>query len=186
MALGWPTMCNGANLCYEKAAFAEVGGFAGVDQLASGDDEFLMHKMAVRYPGEVGFLKSEKAVVRTQPHRSWKAFYNQRKRWASKWRMYQSWTPTVLAVFIFLSNMAPLLAVVGWLLGFLNGTVTLSVVVLKVLPEFLFLRQVLVFLQKKSSVAAIPLTQLFYPVYVVFFGLVAQGKGYRWKGRDLN
>ncbi|MCK8493771.1 glycosyltransferase [Spirosoma sp. RP8] len=186
MALGWPTMCNGANLCYEKAAFAEVGGFAGVDQLASGDDEFLMHKMAVRYPGEVGFLKSEKAVVRTQPHRSWKAFYNQRKRWASKWRMYQSWAPTVLAVFIFLSNMAPLLAVVGWLLGFLNGTVTLSVVALKVLPEFLFLRQVLVFLQKKSSVAAIPLTQLFYPVYVVFFGLVAQGKGYRWKGRDLN
>jgi hypothetical protein len=53
-------------------------------------------------------------------------------------------------------------------------------------PEFLFLRQVLVFLQKKSSVATIPLTQLIYPFYVVFFGLVAQGKGYHWKGRKLS
>ncbi|GAB3884672.1 glycosyltransferase [Spirosoma agri] len=186
MALGRPTMCNGANLCYEKAAFVEVGGFAGVDQLASGDDEFLMHKIAARYPAGIGFLKSAEAIVTTQPHRTWSAFYNQRKRWASKWRMYQNWGPTVLAVFVFLSNAAPVLAVLGWLLGFLNGNATLIVVALKVVPEFLFLRQVLVFLQKKSSVATIPLTQLIYPFYVVFFGLVAQGKGYHWKGRKLS
>jgi cellulose synthase/poly-beta-1,6-N-acetylglucosamine synthase-like glycosyltransferase len=186
MTLGRPTMCNGANLCYEKQVFMEVGGFAGVDQLASGDDEFLMHKIAARYPAGVGFLKSANALVRTLPHHSWSAFYNQRKRWASKWRMYQSWSPTVLAVFIFLSNAAPVVALAGWIAGFFTGNTTLFVVGLKVLPEFLFLRQVLVFLQKKSSVITIPLTQLIYPFYVVFFGLVAQGKGYRWKGRELS
>lgn len=186
MAIGRPTMCNGANLCYEKQVFLEVGGFAGVDHLASGDDEFLMHKIAVQYPDKIRFLKRADAIVRTQSHKSWNAFYNQRKRWASKWRMYQSWGPTALAVFVFLSNAAPVVAVAGWLLGFINGTMVLTVIGLKVLPEFLFLRQVLVFLQKKSSVAAIPLTQLIYPFYVVFFGLAAQGKGYRWKGRNLN
>ena len=39
------TMCNGANLAYEKKAFEEVSGFAGIDQIASGDDMLLMHKI---------------------------------------------------------------------------------------------------------------------------------------------
>jgi len=185
MALGLPTMCNGANLCYEKRVFAEVGGFTGVDHLASGDDELLMHKIAVQYPNGVHFLKAFEAIVQTHPHRSWRAFYQQRKRWASKWRAYKSWLPTLLALFVFVSNLAPVIAVLGWWLGFLTGSAALVVVGLKVIPEFLFLRQILVFLQKKASVGAIPLTQLIYPFYVVFFGLAAQGKGYRWKGRNL-
>jgi cellulose synthase/poly-beta-1,6-N-acetylglucosamine synthase-like glycosyltransferase len=186
LALGQPTMCNGANLCYEKRVFTEVGGFAGVDHLASGDDEFLMHKIARQYPDGVRFLKSEAAIVSTEPHQSWRAFYNQRKRWASKWRAYDSYVPTLLAVFIFLSNASPMLALLGWWLDFLNGSMAGLVIGLKLLPEFLFLRQILVFLQKRRAVKYIPLTQLIYPVYVLFFGLVAQGKGYQWKGRQLS
>lgn len=186
MHLGYPTMCNGANLCYEKRVFTEVGGFSGVDHLASGDDEFLMHKIAARYPADVRFLKNTDALVCTGAHRSWQAFYNQRKRWASKWRAYTSYWPSVLAVFIFLSNAVPVLATVGWLTGFLNGNTALLVIGLKAVPEFLFLRQILVFLQKKSAVRVIPLTQLVYPLYVLFFGLAAQGKGYVWKDRKLN
>lgn len=185
MALGWPTMCNGANLCYEKAVFAEVGGFAGVDHLASGDDELLMHKIARRHPQGVRFVSDPAAVVQTVPHRSWSAFYQQRKRWASKWRAYESYGPSVLAVFIFLSNLAPVVAGLGWWLTSLNGMTFFLVVAGKVVPEALFLRRVLVFLQKKPAVWYIPLTQLVYPLYVLFFGLVAQGKGYRWKGRKL-
>ncbi|QMW05285.1 glycosyltransferase family 2 protein [Spirosoma foliorum] len=186
MSLGFPTMCNGANLCYVKEIFTEVGGFAGVDHLASGDDEFLMHKIAARYPDGVRFLKSEEAIVRTQPHRSLRAFYNQRKRWASKWRAYESYLPSLLAIFVFLSNSVPVVAIVGWLAGFLNGNTALVVIGLKAVPEFLFLRQILVFLQKKMSVRVIPLTQLIYPLYVIFFGLAAQGKGYVWKDRKLS
>jgi cellulose synthase/poly-beta-1,6-N-acetylglucosamine synthase-like glycosyltransferase len=186
LTLGQPTMCNGANLCYEKRVFTEVGGFTGVDHLASGDDEFLMHKIARRYPDGVRFLKSEAAIVSTEPHQSWRAFYNQRKRWASKWRAYDSYVPTLLAVFIFLSNASPMLALLGWWLDFLNGSMAGLVIGLKLLPEFLFLRQILVFLQKRKAVKYIPLTQLFYPIYVLFFGLVAQGKGYQWKGRQLS
>ncbi|QKZ14540.1 glycosyltransferase [Spirosoma sp. KUDC1026] len=185
LALGQPTMCNGANLCYEKRVFTEVGGFAGVDHLASGDDEFLMHKVARQYPDGVRFLKSEAAIVSTEPHQSWRAFYNQRKRWASKWRAYDSYVPSLLAVFIFLCNASPILALLGWWLGFLNGSMAGLVIALKLLPEFLFLRQVLVFLQKRWAVKYIPLTQLVYPFYVLFFGLAAQGKGYQWKGRQL-
>ena len=44
------SMCNGANLAYEKAAFNEVGGFSGIDNLPSGDDMLLMHKIYKKYP----------------------------------------------------------------------------------------------------------------------------------------
>lgn len=185
MAHQFPTMCNGANLSYRKEAFVAVGGFTGVDHLASGDDEFLMHKIASQYPGRVQFLKSTAAIVQTAPHHSWSAFYNQRKRWASKWRAYSTSWPSVLAVFIFMCNAAPLLAVAGWCLGQLSGPLTSLIILLKVVPEFVFLRQVLRFLQKKNVVRWIPLTQLIYPFYALFFGLVAQGKGYQWKGRRL-
>ena len=32
-------------MVYERTAFFEVGGFAGIDTIASGDDMLLMHKI---------------------------------------------------------------------------------------------------------------------------------------------
>lgn len=186
MALEQPTMCNGANLCYQRAVFADVGGFAGVDHVASGDDELLMHKIAVRYPGGVRFLKNPDAIVETGAHQSLGAFYQQRKRWAGKWRTYTSLFPTLLAVFVFLSNLAPVVAAGYWLAGALPTWGLLGIVFTKLLPEFVYLRSILVFLRKPWAVLWIPLTQLVYPFYVLFFGLVAQRPGLVWKGRRLN
>ncbi len=188
LRLGLPTMCNGANLCYEKRVFTEVDGFAGTDHIASGDDEFLMHKISQYYTTErqpVRFLKSRAAIVQTGPHRSWGAFYGQRKRWASKWRAYASAGPSVVAVFVFCSNLAVLLAPVGAGLGWWNWTICLTALGIKWLPEIGFLSTVLSDLGKGQSARFIPLTQIFYSVYVVFFGLVAQRSGFVWKGRNL-
>ncbi|MBO0951465.1 glycosyltransferase [Fibrella forsythiae] len=185
LAMGKPTMCNGANLCYQKTAFLAVNGFAGVDHVASGDDELLMHKIATRYPEGVRFLKSQAAIVETAAHSSLGTFYQQRKRWAGKWRAYDSLFPTFLAVFVFLSNLAPLVAVGLWLAGQLSGWQTLTLVMLKVGPEFVYLRAILTFLRKRAAIAWIPLTQLIYPLYVLFFGLAAQQPGITWKGRKL-
>jgi len=185
MALGRPTMCNGANLCYEKRAFEEVGGFAGNDHLASGDDEFLLHKIAAKYPGGVRFLKSEQAIVRTAAHESLRAFYRQRRRWASKWRFYRDWRVSALAVLVFVLNLTPLAALLGWALGGVSGGVGLLVLGLKGSVEAVFLAAVLCFLGHRKALRWIPLTQLIYPLYVLFFGLAAQGRGYVWKGRKL-
>jgi glycosyltransferase involved in cell wall biosynthesis len=45
-----PTMCNGANLAYRRAAFDAVGGYLDNNHLASGDDEFLLHKIHAAFP----------------------------------------------------------------------------------------------------------------------------------------
>lgn len=185
MEMGFPSMCNGANLTYEKAAFEAVDGFSGIDHVASGDDELLMHKIAQHYPNGVRFLKSADAIVHTSPQPSFWAFYQQRKRWASKWRAYQSILPSLLAVFIFASNLSLPLAVIGYATSYFSASQLIGLIALKAVPEWLFLGSVLTFLKKNRQIAWIPLTQLIYPLYVVLFGLVAQQKGFQWKGRAL-
>jgi cellulose synthase/poly-beta-1,6-N-acetylglucosamine synthase-like glycosyltransferase len=185
ISAGYPSLCNGANLAYEKSAFTQVSGFDGVRHIASGDDEFLMHKIAARFPGSIRFLKDSRAVVYTKPHSTWSGFFRQRKRWASKWKHYQSRTPLVLALYIFLCNFSLLTGVALNVSGLIDLHTFLMLAAVKCIPEWLFLGIVLNFLQRPKSLIYIPVTQLIYPFYVCFFGLAAQKPEYEWKGRKL-
>jgi cellulose synthase/poly-beta-1,6-N-acetylglucosamine synthase-like glycosyltransferase len=181
-----PNMCNGANLTYLKSVFYEVNGFSGNEGLASGDDEFLMHKIAAKYPDKVRFLKSQDTIVETKAHTSCRSFYNQRKRWASKWQHYTNWQTTALAVFVFFANLVVPLSFCIWIFDFISAKSLVLVLSLKFFAEFIFLSLIISFLRKKSLIWLIPFVQIIYPLYVVFFGLVAQKQGeYVWKGRKL-
>lgn len=185
ISAGFPSLCNGANLAYEKSAFTEVNGFEGTRHIASGDDEFLMHKIASRYPAGITFLKNPKAIVSTKAHKEWPMFFRQRKRWASKWKHYKNRTPLVLALYIFLCNFSLILSFLCFISGNLQGTDLAMIWLIKCVPEWLFLGVVLRFLDKSKSIFYIPVTQLLYPFYVCFFGLAAQKPEYEWKGRKL-
>lgn len=173
-----PNMCSGANMAYRKSVFLEVKGYEGNTELASGDDEFLMHKINTKFKDAIVFANSSEAIVETQACANLRAFYSQRKRWASKWTYYESVIPKLLAVFVFLLNAFSIY------LAFSGAWVVLS---LKLALEIVFLGMVLGFLKKKNSIVFIPLVQIIYPFYVVFFGLnaVFMGKTYDWKGRKL-
>lgn len=173
-------MCNGANLAYTREVFEEVNGFAGNENVASGDDEFLMHKIAKKYPDKVFFNPVFDAIVRTASQENLTHFYQQRRRWASKWKHYDNWQVSALAVFVFLANLSVLVAYC-----MLDNYFGKGILLLKFSAEFYFLYSVIKFLGYQSKAKYIPIVQLIYPFYVVFFGLLAQGKGYRWKGRRL-
>jgi cellulose synthase/poly-beta-1,6-N-acetylglucosamine synthase-like glycosyltransferase len=177
MYLKKPNMCNGANIAYTSSVFEEVKGFAGNEHLASGDDEFLMHKIAIIYPEKVIFNLDKDAIVHSTSQIDFGHFYEQRKRWASKWKHYKDWKIGVLAIFIFAVN-----------LGMIYSFFTLNYMnlILKCLPEFGFLWLISSYLGYKDKIKYIPFIQMIYPFYVVFFGLIAQGKGYNWKGRKLS
>lgn len=183
---GHPTMCNGANLAYERAAFEEVGGFEGVEQIASGDDEFLLQKISKHFGVEkLYFLKNKAAIVSTHAQDSWQGFYHQRIRWASKWAVNKRLATMLVAVWVFLVNLMTLILLIA---PFCENVVSFefcTILLLKYVPEFLILRLIIRFLGRKSWVWYIPIVQLFYPIYVLFFGLAAQRKGYIWKGRSL-
>lgn len=172
-----PIMSSASNMAYRKNTFLEVNGFDGNTNLASGDDEFLMNKIHQRHKNSINFAKNKDCVVETMASHSLNEFYQQRKRWAGKWSSSISWASKIVAVFIFLVNAYSIYYL-------LNGT--WDVLLFRFLMEFLFLTFVLTFLNRKDAIVYIPLTQLLYPFYVVFFGLISIfPRKYKWKGREL-
>ena len=183
--LGFPTMCNGANLAYRRDSFTAVGGFAGNEHLASGDDEFLLHKLHARFPGSIRFLQAPAAIVRTAAPPTLAALLRQRVRWASKWRHYQAPAPQRLALLVAAANGA--LAVGA---GLLPVRPTLAPWVgaawlLKLGADAWFLTPVLAFFGRRRWLRAAPLLQLAYAPYVLGVGLLGLRGSYRWKGRRV-
>jgi cellulose synthase/poly-beta-1,6-N-acetylglucosamine synthase-like glycosyltransferase len=178
-----PSTCNGANLAYERAAFYEVGGFKGIDDLASGDDELLLHKMAVRFEGNIGFLKNEDAVVYTHPKATLKEFIQQRKRWASKSTRYKNKSIIVLGVCIWLFNLSILVNLAtGLFIGF-YFKLALVQLLAKMLAEFVFLYDVTAFAKRKGLLTLLPVLNVMHILYIVYIGIAGNTGKYNWKGR---
>ncbi|RYD71790.1 MAG: glycosyl transferase, partial [Sphingobacteriales bacterium] len=180
-----PTMCNGANLIYQKSAYKNVNGFAGNETLASGDDEFMMHKIAAEWQDDVHFLKSQESIVYTSALLGIKAFLQQRKRWASKGKHYKSTKLTLLlaSVYIFYA-----LTLASLFLGFFHWKyfiVLIFALLLKCLPEWIFLRRISVFFNRKELMNCYFVTVLLQIVYVVIIGIYGNFGKYNWKGREV-
>lgn len=177
------SMCNGANMCYSKDAFMEVNGFEGIDQVASGDDMLLLHKIKRKYPDGVQYVKSENAIVKTAPVESWKSFFNQRIRWASKATYYDDKKIFFVLLIVYLFNlMFPLLIVAGvlnnfywWLFGIL--------LVAKTLVELPFFISLCKFFETNHFVRYFILFQPLHIGYTLVAGLLGQFGKYEWKGR---
>ncbi len=186
LGLGFFSMCNGANLAFRKNAFEGVNGYQGNLEVPSGDDEFLARKIANACPESIRFLKTKEAVVITKPAHSLKAFFNQRLRWAGKWKYNSSWSTKLLAiqilmvqmVFIGLILMASIQNDPLWLFVLLIGV--------KILLETMVIYPVARFLGAKWSWFAFFVLQLIYPFYVIAIGIMSQGMTYSWKGRSLS
>jgi hypothetical protein len=58
-------MCNGANLAY-TSTFRELNGFNDNDEIASGDDVFLLQKSDGPLPDNVHCVKSKKTTLSQQ------------------------------------------------------------------------------------------------------------------------
>ncbi|RDV11828.1 glycosyltransferase [Pontibacter diazotrophicus] len=186
IGVGEPNMCNGANLAYRKDIFDSVAGFAGNEGIASGDDEFLLHKVHEQYPGRVAFLKNHKAIVYTSACKTLISFVYQRVRWASKWKSYQSLPVQLIAVVVFLVNFLLFLTIPLVITGSLSLWVFIGAYVAKFAVDFLFLKRVLGFLGKRRYLWYMLPLQLVYVPYVVFTGTCGLLGRYRWKGRIIH
>ncbi|WP_324671315.1 glycosyltransferase [Hymenobacter sp. GOD-10R] len=185
IALGQPTMCNGANLSYRRSAFYAVQGFAGNAHVPSGDDEFLLHKLYKAYPGGVYFLKAADAIVRTGAQPTLRALLMQRVRWASKWRHYEQTAPRYLAVLVLLANMALLMGLIGMFFFPSHWPLVLAAWTLKLGADVWFLTPVLTFFRRRRWLLWLPVLQLAYAPYALAAGLLGLRGGYTWKDREI-
>ncbi|HSK14371.1 MAG TPA: glycosyltransferase, partial [Phnomibacter sp.] len=150
VASGFHTMCNGANIAYERDVFYEVDGFRGIDKLPTGDDMLLMYKVYRRYPAGIAYLLDPDAIVVTDAAPGWRAFFQQRIRWASKAAYYDDKRIFWVLMLVYFFNL--------WMLGlgFASIWVTtalwyfLALLVIKTLAELAFIWPVASFFGKKK------------------------------------
>ena len=179
------TMCNGANLAYEKNAFQEVGGFKGVDAIASGDDMLLMYKIYKQYPDRVFYLKSKQVIVTTNPANTWKDFFNQRIRWASKATYYDDKKIFWILLLAYSINLCFLVLAMA---SFWNVTwifFLLLLLIAKIIIEFPFVNAVAIFFSEKKLMKYFPLMQPVHILYTIIAGWLGKFGSYEWKGRRI-
>ena len=134
-----PFMCNGANFAYEKTFFKQLNGFEGNNNLASGDDVFLLQKALNLAPDKITYLGNLN-IVFTKSCNSWKALTNQRVRWASKTSAYANWYPKILGSIVLLTNLGGLILLVLPFYQFELIKFTAYFWVLKFGIDFMFLK----------------------------------------------
>jgi len=180
------SMCNGANLAYEKSAFEEVGGFSGIDSIPSGDDMLLMHKIYCKYPQKVFFLKDRHAIVTTLPESSWSGFLHQRVRWASKADRYDDKRIFWVLLMVYLVNLtfAGLFVAAFWNSWWL--WILLLLLIAKTAVEYPFVRSVAGFFGQQRLMVYFAVLQPVHILYTILVGWLGKFGSYRWKDRKIS
>lgn len=184
VSAGWHSMCNGANLAYQKAAFFSVNGFTGINHIASGDDMLLMNKIKQQYPGKTTYLFHPNAIVLTQPVFSWYELLHQRIRWASKADKYEDKSIFGVLLFVYLYNLVlfimPFLAFFDWRILIY----WMLLLLIKTLTELRFMKPVSRFFGE-NHLHWFPFLQPIHIVYTVIVGWLGKFGHYQWKGRRV-
>jgi cellulose synthase/poly-beta-1,6-N-acetylglucosamine synthase-like glycosyltransferase len=181
---GLATMCNGANLMFRKSAWETVNGYNNHAQLASGDDELLMHAIERNSPGSVVFQKSPAACVDTSPQANSRQFLEQRKRWLSKGHAHPLRVKTMrMGIGLFY-----LMLVLAFLLSpFWGGwpafVFTCAVLLMKTSAEYVFYRSILPFFGFRTPWMQLLSWQPLQVLYPVWIALRPRSKRFSWKNR---
>lgn len=178
-------MCNGANLAYERKIFYEVNGFSGIDAIASGDDMLLMHKIAGKFPGRIHYLLSKDVIVTSAAAKTWKEFFNQRIRWASKATKYNELKIFSALFLVYVFNLFLLLLVItGFWFHFLWLGFA-AILMAKTIIELIFIYPVAKFFNKLSLLNMFVLFQPLHILYTVIAGWLGRFGSFEWKGRRV-
>jgi cellulose synthase/poly-beta-1,6-N-acetylglucosamine synthase-like glycosyltransferase len=177
-------MSNGANLAYSRSAYNSVGGFSGIDNIASGDDMLLMKKIHSRFPGMTGYIKDARAIVCTESVENIRAFFNQRIRWASKISHYKHAATFLTLALVYLVNVFLLLL---FICCFIYGhwRWLLFLVAFKTVSEYFFVSKVARFFRQESLMNYFILCQPFHILYTVVAGSFGSFAKYEWKNRKV-
>lgn len=104
---GHAVMCSGANLIAKRDRWLE--SYEDLHpEIASGDDMFLLESFKCRGL-KIGVSESEKLTAIVRPHTSWRAFWQQRMRWAGKAPKYTDKDILLCGAIVLLANVLQLL-----------------------------------------------------------------------------
>ena len=180
-----PFLCNGANLAYKKATFNTLSGFEGNNNIASGDDIFLLEKAIKKYPKQVRYLKSKNAIVNTKPQFSLKTLVQQHVRWASKTSAYNNSFGKIAGFIVLLMNASIVLSMTLYVIGVLEWYYFVVHFGLKLIIDYLLIYKTARFFNQKQFLKYYILSGVFYPIFSVYVAILSVFGGYQWKGRTF-
>ncbi len=164
-----PILCNAANLVFTRETWEKSKNELHVEE-QSGDDIFLLQSVK-RRKGVIRFLKSEAALVNTNPALSLKSFINQRRRWASKAPGYTDWQIIYVALLVFIMAVTELVLLFKAIDDLKFLIVFGGFFLLKFSLDFTFLTIVKKFFHLKNITAETVFLSVIYPFYIVFIGI---------------
>ena len=186
---GFQRMGNGANLAFPKSVFEAVGGYSGNEHLSSGDDMFLVQKIARHYPDSVFFLKNRGAAVMTTAKPDVRSFFQQRLRWGTKNAALPEWPVRLVLLTVFLFCWSILVCAVWAVVSLPAGHATvfsalLFQVAVKALCDYVFLREMCGYFGRKDLMRWFLPSFLLHTLYIPPAGAASLFlKKFEWKGR---
>jgi cellulose synthase/poly-beta-1,6-N-acetylglucosamine synthase-like glycosyltransferase len=174
-----PILCNGANLAFRREIW-QMAENKLIEEEISGDDIFLLHYVK-KIGKKILYLKSEKAFVQTNPEKSLRAFFNQRKRWASKSRSYTDYQTILAALAVFFVNFEIVFSfITAFFIPFFK-ICFLIIFLSKILIDSVLLIPFLKFSNQNKLIKFIPLLSFFYPFYIIFTAIFGIFGKTQWK-----
>ncbi|BAO75944.1 glycosyltransferase family 2 protein [Winogradskyella sp. PG-2] len=180
-----PFLCNGANFAYRKSTFLNLNGFEGNLNIASGDDIFLLEKFIKEDIKKVSYLKSEKAIVATNPVNTGTELIQQRLRWASKTSRSTNAFSKIIGSIILLGNLASILLIPLVIFGYLTSKIAIALFVIKFSIDFLLLFKTSRFFKQETLLISYISSSIIYPFFSIYIVILSLFKSYEWKGRTF-
>ena len=181
-AIGMPVMCNGANMMYDRQAALDVEKYRTDMKIASGDDMFLMEQFIKHYGSQsVKFILDNEAIVKTATMPDLKAFFRQRKRWASKTKAYTNWKIIATALIVLLFNLSIVFFFVAGFFMPVFWVFFVLYVIMKTLIDFPILKRITHFMKQHKLLRWMFPLEFVYPFYVVFTAFAGVFSSVKWK-----
>jgi biofilm PGA synthesis N-glycosyltransferase PgaC len=175
--LGYPFTSVGRNLAYRKDSYEEMGGFQVLQKFRSGDDVHLTGHFRYKKNGIIDFCADPDTFVQTQIPSSFKEVIQQQIRKNSK-TFQLSWSSIIFMLNIFIYYL--LLILIPVLLPaqlYLWGTLLF----IKFALEYVTLLKAANIFKQRDLILYIPLMQVIYPPYIIFFSIIGTFQFYQWK-----
>ena len=145
----------------------------------------LMHKIWTEYPKGVKYLKTVSALVHSEPMKTWKDFFRQRIRWASKARAYNDRRILPVLALVYAVNFSFLILVISGLYNPHYWIVAGIGWIAKTVVELPFFISVSRFYHKQWAIRWFFLFQPLHIFYTIIAGFFGQFRTYKWKGRKV-
>ena len=175
--LGFPLTSVGRNLAYRKSDYREIGGFDALKKFRSGDDVHLTERFRKNSSGKIEYCVHPDTFVWTMPPSTNREIFHQQIRKNSK--VLNKSIPSVLfSLMVFLIFLTFILLPIFHPASF---SLWLKIILIKQILEFGILTYATLIFRKKKLIPIIPLLQLVYPVYIIFFSALGILQIYEWK-----